>query len=834
MKIKMFISYSHKDEKHKNDLEEHLTMLKRNKIIETWNDRMITPGSNWEDDIDEHLDNADIVLYLVSSSFLASNYCYCKEFESILTKYKEGKCLIIPIIVRTCNWTDSPLGKIQSLPRDGNAITSWNDIDAGWTSVIDGIKIAIESLKEKPPTYIENNISLSFNNFLNETCIPLYKEGSQIVSLQDIYIAPDLIELNTTVRTKKFDISKIYQDGKYIVYGDEKSGKSSLLKWIFKEINKLKREAIYIDMSDISSLKNKDEVLNKFYKSIYSKNINIDASILIDNFDKTNCLNKKSRMEFINYINLKFENIIISFDTDNSFLKEELECFNDYIELKIKNFGFEKREEIIRKWYSIGVDESISDEELYKKVDEAKDKVNSILLKNILPARPMYILLILNLLESKGNVEFTSYGHCYQQLIYQSFDNVNIKKLDFDKYINILKELSWELFLLNDKINEKNLHNFFDKYEKEYLSVNREIILKKMREAQIISFNGYEYSFKYQYIYYFFIGKKISESYSIDKSVQEKVDEIFNKIYKDDYATILVFINHHNRDPWLTDRITSILDSLFSDVEEATLDRDGLNFMKNFYENIPSMIIESKTDIQETRKKRNIELDLIEEENSRKSYSKEDEYDIPLFKDIQALFKGIEIVGQIIRNRHSSIKRNELLNIVQSGISGGLRFLNYFIKVSDVTKNRAVNYIHDILSKESIISDTELKRKVEYFYLSLIYKIIFIIMKKIADSIGSKEATEIYSLLSQEKNTVALKLINEEILLNFSKNFSPSRVESLKNTFNGNEIATLILREIILNYLEMFPVEYKEKQRVANIIGINMKGVNLISNNQNK
>ena len=107
-------------------------------------------------------------------------------------------------------------------------------------------------------------------------------------------------------------------------------------------------------------------------------------------------------------------------------------------------------------------------------------------------------------------------------------------------------------------------------------------------------------------------------------------------------------------------------------------------------------------------------------------------------------------------------------------------------------------------------------------------------MKKIADSIGSKEATEIYSLLSQEKNTVALKLINEEILLNFSKNFSPSRVESLKNTFSGNEIATLILREIILNYLEMFPVEYKEKQRVANILGINMKGVNLISNNQNK
>lgn len=278
---------------------------------------------------------------------------------------------------------------------------------------------------------------------------------------------------------------------------------------MFKEINREGRKAVYIDLASIRSLKNKDDVLNKTYENIYETSMNKECSIILDNFDKANELNEKTRKEFIEYINSKFNNIIISFDTDNSFLKEDLGCFNDYIEVKIKDFGFEKKEELIKKWYSIGVDETISDEELYKKIDDAKDKINSILLKNILPSKPVNILLILSLMESNGVVEFTSYGHCYQQLIYQSFDNVNIKKLEFDKYINILKEISWEFFKCGNKLNKNGMSNFFKKYAAEYLSVDEKTIVKKMMDAHIISFDGVDYSFKYQYIYYFFIGKNI-------------------------------------------------------------------------------------------------------------------------------------------------------------------------------------------------------------------------------------------------------------------------------------------------------------------------------------
>lgn len=171
-------------------------------------------------------------MYLVSASFLSSDYCWKKEFESILAKHKEGNCLIIPIIVRACDWKTSPLGKIQGLPEDGKAISSWDDIDSAWENVVHGVRIAIDEFKKKSEERVVNNsvLSKSFSDFLDDTTIPFYNKGNNMVSFSDIYVLPDLIKLDSDLERKKIHISDIYKSGKFIIYGDEKSGKSSLLK----------------------------------------------------------------------------------------------------------------------------------------------------------------------------------------------------------------------------------------------------------------------------------------------------------------------------------------------------------------------------------------------------------------------------------------------------------------------------------------------------------------------------------------------------------------------------------------------------------------------------
>jgi internalin A len=146
---RLFYSYSHKDESFKNELETHLKLLHRQGLIEPWSDRNINAGEDWKQKIDENLERADIILLLVSSDFIASDYCYEKEMKRALERHEKKQALIIPVIVRNVDWQDAPFSKLQALPTDGKAVTLWNDKDSAWRNVSEGIKKIAKEINSK-------------------------------------------------------------------------------------------------------------------------------------------------------------------------------------------------------------------------------------------------------------------------------------------------------------------------------------------------------------------------------------------------------------------------------------------------------------------------------------------------------------------------------------------------------------------------------------------------------------------------------------------------------------------------------------------------------------
>lgn len=146
--IKVFMSYSHEDEKYKEKLDKHLAVLKRNKKIKTWNDRKLVPGKDIDKEIGKSLVEADIIILLLSADFFASEYCYCTEMTKALELYEEGQNMIVPVIVRSCDWLGSPLAKLVALPKDGKAIDKWEDEDEACMDVVAGIKKVIEEIGE--------------------------------------------------------------------------------------------------------------------------------------------------------------------------------------------------------------------------------------------------------------------------------------------------------------------------------------------------------------------------------------------------------------------------------------------------------------------------------------------------------------------------------------------------------------------------------------------------------------------------------------------------------------------------------------------------------------
>jgi hypothetical protein len=142
--IRIFYSYAHEDELLRKQLEKHLSVLRRQGLILEWYDRQIIAGTEWEHEIDEHLEMASIILLLISPDFLASDYCYDIEMQRALELHRLGKAHVIPVILRPCDWRTSPFARLQCLPRDGKAVTTWQDSDEAFLAIVEGLRWVIE------------------------------------------------------------------------------------------------------------------------------------------------------------------------------------------------------------------------------------------------------------------------------------------------------------------------------------------------------------------------------------------------------------------------------------------------------------------------------------------------------------------------------------------------------------------------------------------------------------------------------------------------------------------------------------------------------------------
>ncbi len=143
---KVVFSYSHADEQLRNELEKHLSPLQHMGRIETWHDRRIVPGEEFDSEIDQHFAEADIVLLLVSPDFIASDYCYEVEMTSSIQRHERGEATVIPVILRPCVWHALPFGKLLAATPDGKEIVKYTNIDDGFVEVVNAVNRALDKL----------------------------------------------------------------------------------------------------------------------------------------------------------------------------------------------------------------------------------------------------------------------------------------------------------------------------------------------------------------------------------------------------------------------------------------------------------------------------------------------------------------------------------------------------------------------------------------------------------------------------------------------------------------------------------------------------------------
>lgn len=143
--VEVFVSYAHEDEDLRDELAKLLVLLVRLGHITAWHDRNITAGSDWNEEIKNHLTTSRVILLLISPDFMASDYCNM-EMKGALERHDAKEARVIPVILRPMPdyWKGSPVAKLQALPKDAKPVTSWEDRDAAFADIAEGIHAALE------------------------------------------------------------------------------------------------------------------------------------------------------------------------------------------------------------------------------------------------------------------------------------------------------------------------------------------------------------------------------------------------------------------------------------------------------------------------------------------------------------------------------------------------------------------------------------------------------------------------------------------------------------------------------------------------------------------
>jgi TIR domain len=149
-KKRVFLSYSHEDSALKDEFLEHFSSLERADVAEVWHDRSLLPGDIIEAEIIQRIQDSDLFVFLISSAFIRSEFCWSEEMHEALKLAEANKLAVVGIVVRECVFTGAPFEHRLLLPTDAKPVTgpTWHNRDQAWTDVIKQLLLLCAALPE--------------------------------------------------------------------------------------------------------------------------------------------------------------------------------------------------------------------------------------------------------------------------------------------------------------------------------------------------------------------------------------------------------------------------------------------------------------------------------------------------------------------------------------------------------------------------------------------------------------------------------------------------------------------------------------------------------------
>lgn len=715
--------------------------------------------------------------------------------------------------------------------------------------------------KEFQPRTKGNYFHLNTNikEFINDIGASIRHPQASIVKLDDIFIYPDLNILNSDPLKKRTYESTVLNSenslvfnkklgSKYIILGQSRSGRTTLLKKMYGNLLHDGLMPIWIKGEQIKSTTEKDilKLIDKEagaqYKKIDINEINIldndKKVLLIDDFDQSK-LPRKYRRKFMNILKNNYINIVI---ISHDLLEiEELTgnepnasiIYDGFKAFKIKEFGNLRRSQLIKKWFSLNTDPYTDINDQLRIIDNVTGVINVIIGKNLTPSQPLILLVLLQNITSidPDNFEQSSYGYYYQSLITESLQNVSKKPKEINSYKTFLSALAYSMFEKDVKFTDDHDFNIFCTEHAEKYDLQNKIhqIVTDVISSEVLYHKDGKYIFTYKYIYYYFIAQYLS-----DKISQIRIKTLISKMaenpHNSNYSNILMFLSYISKDPIIIESLLNAASKLFPAEEPIKLESD-IDDLNKLYKDLPELVLEFVS-VEEARDSQLKDRDRIEEETTKDENDEDVKDKFNVIDNIAVSFKLAEIIGQVVKNSFGSLESEDKYNLIEKTYNLVLKPLGLLLRFIMENPDNLASEIGKVLKKQPLY-DLEDRKIIEAYtkaHLTRLCSVLtYTFISRISQFVGSEDLdVTLVKLLNKNENT-AFRLIDATIKIDHFSEFPISLLRRLNADLSSNPLAKSVISHSVKKYLYMFNIEnYKDKQKICQEFGLKMPEARII------
>ncbi|GAB2651431.1 hypothetical protein GCM10027193_00840 [Arenimonas aestuarii] len=658
-------------------------------------------------------------------------------------------------------------------------------------------------------------------------------------TLDDLYVYPDLKVMGSPRARRKFLDARSLREpdqtrGGVIVEGDDRSGCTSLLHQLYISYHSIGFAPVLIRGADIKHASNReiDSVLKRAIKAQYEdesvesvlQSPKAKKIILIDDFDECPLDDSTSRAAIICALRSRSDHSVITvgklFEVKEMVERgseNELASMTHY---ELQLFGFKKRGELIERWFTHNsVNAGQGEGQFIAKCDVAEKLINTAMDKSIIPSSPLYLLALLQSVDAGNSAELkeSALGHYYHFLLTQAFAAAGVASNKFTEMFDYVAHLAWRFHESGrSELTHGELKEFNACFSEEWTPVEFSPRLETLLSAKVLHRVGDSYAFRYPYMYYYLKGMRLAKLLG-EESSRAYVEHCCSHLYVRDYANTVLFLAHHTDDDWLLAKISAALVGLFRDVQEVQFGDDTLPILQ-LISNAPKLTF-GRADPRAARAERNERRDDNEHDSDDGLLDAEAASDnLPLAAKLAMLFKTIDILGQVLKNQYSSIKRSRKRELLKELFNGPLRALASFYRFYEEGPDKFSEQITKLLEARGGADSSEAAAR--RVVANVVLGVTCGILHRGSRSANSEDLLEDVQLVVRENGSAGFQLMELAVLLDSAKDLPRVQISKLLLEGGGNILIEMIVSLLVMNRLYMFKTSKSDMNWVSNNLNI--------------